>query len=120
MQLRRCCHTYIEKVFSNFRSFDTEQKSWETREPLPYLMKNLSAVELNGLIYVAGAIEGTTNYTSNFWCYDPTENVWTEKPHTCIDDQEIILRKVKQSIFICNHFMIYDVSLNRWKKVCWR
>lgn len=81
-------------------------------------MKNLSAVELNGLIYVAGAIEGTTDYTSNFWCYDPNGNTWTEKPHTCIDDQELILRKLKQSIFIINHFMIYDVSLNRWKKVC--
>lgn len=81
-------------------------------------MKNLSAVELNGLIYVAGAIEGTTDYTSNFWWYDPNGNTWTEKPHTCIDDQELILRKLKQSIFIINHFMIYDVSLNRWKKVC--
>lgn len=80
-------------------------------------MKQLSAVKVNGSIYVAGEIISTENYSSNFWCYNPIGDEWTEKPHTCVETGEIVLRKFNQSIFICNHFMVYDVASNRWKKV---
>lgn len=118
------CIRYIFKWFDSFTNkfriyVDSilKKNHGKTREPLPYQMKKLSAVEMNGLIYVAGAITSTDDYSSNFWCYNPNENVWTEKPHTCVEGADLFLRKIKESIFICNHFMIYDVSLNRWKKV---
>lgn len=97
-----------------------EKKAWEMMKPLPYRMSQLSAVELNGLIYVSGNIDPSEEYSSNFWCYDPNRNLWTEKSHTNLDERDIVLCKTKQSIFICNHhvgLLKYDVALNRWSKV---
>lgn len=83
-------------------------------------MSQLSAVELNGMIYVAGNIDRSEDHSSNFWCYDPNRNVWNEKAHTNLDGHKLVLCKTKQTIFLCNHLvglLKYDAAVNRWSKV---
>lgn len=110
-----------EKAFRIFfRSFDTERKLWECQDSLPCRMSRLSAVEVNGLIYVAGRIGRTEDYSSNFWCHDPKMNVWIEKAHTNLDGHSCKLCKAQHNLFICNQnvgALKYDVALNRWTKV---
>lgn len=87
---------------------------------MPQRMGRLSVIELDGLIYVAGEIVETENYTSNFWCYDPNRDDWTEKAHTNLDKERIVLVKSHHSICICMTkvgFVKYDVAMNRWTKV---
>lgn len=67
---------------------------WEMRESLPRKMKDVTMVEMNGLIYVVGKIKNTQNHASNFWCYNPNKNVWSEKAQTTLGKQEIVLLKV--------------------------
>lgn len=58
------------------------------------------------------------NYASNFWCYDSNRNVWTEKKHTNLDEQDLV--KLNTTILICttrNGLMKYDVKFDRWTKV---
>lgn len=86
-------------------------------------MNDLSAVELDGLIYVAGTIKRTQKNASNFWCYDPYRNIWTEKAHPNFNKGEIELVKVKEKICIGNtaaRLIRYDVARNRWTKVLTR
>lgn len=81
---------------------------------------DLSAVEMDGLIFITGKIEKTQNYASNFWCYDPSENVWTAKAHTNLDKRGLELFKSLGSICVCKTgvgFVKYDLATNRWTKV---
>lgn len=83
-------------------------------------MANASVVELDGLIYVTGKIKKSQNHASNFWCYDPNRNVWTEKAHTNLNAELVVLVKVDGSICICQNklgFYKYAVALDRWTKV---
>lgn len=100
---------------------------WEKRESLPHRIGNLSMIELNGLIYVVGRLKRTQNCTSNFWCYNPISNVWTEKAHTTVKKWspyqfvEINLVKIDETICISNTeigFIKYDSAANRWTEVC--
>lgn len=83
-------------------------------------MSNLSAIELDGLIYVVGTIERTQNFATNFWCYDPKTNVWTEKANNNCIKEPIDLIKFDESICICDGdvgLMKYDKALNGWTEV---
>lgn len=83
-------------------------------------MKNLSAIELDGLIYVVGNIERTQNIATNFWCYDPKTNEWFEKANCYCIKLRIDLIKVNGSICVCDYhvgFMRYDDALNSWIQV---
>lgn len=104
----------------NLRSFNRERELWKRHEPLPYKMKNLSVIVMDGFIYAAGQIMETENYSSNFLCYNPDQQLWTEKAHTNINQHKVILVMVGQSICVCNTevgFMRYDALYNRWNKV---
>lgn len=81
-------------------------------------MAYLSAVELNGLIYVAGHIDPARKYPSNFWFYDPDQNEWTVNEQ--IDYSYPYITKVKENICIFNGkagFKMYDLAMDHWKPV---
>lgn len=79
-------------------------------------MKVHSAVELNDMIFVTC----NSGSRSNFWCYEPNKNKWTERAP---NPSGRTLLTVKQNI--CSTFDyfdsiivgIYDCALNSWKTV---
>lgn len=102
------------------RSFDIKRIRWQIFQPLAFRMQQISAIELNGLMYLTGTVDRSENDTSNFWCYDPYRNVWSEKACIELGGAKIVLCKAQRSIFVCNHhvgFLLYDETLDEWVKV---
>lgn len=101
-------------------SFDTEEKLWEVRAPLPFSADKYSAIEMNGLLYVSGI-----EYNSlQMWSYAPEQNLWTEHAHIRTrnenDIETIVLSKMKERLCLYNHqigFYMYDIGHDRWTKV---
>lgn len=101
-------------------SFANERKRWQIFHPLAFRMEQLSTVQLDGLMYIAGIVDHSENDSSNFWCYDPNRNIWIEKAHIDLDGDKIHLCKAKHSIFVCNHqvgCLKYDEIADRWSQV---
>ncbi len=63
------------------RTYDPDTDSWSTGAASPILLHHMQAVELDGLIYVIGAMTG------NFPSEDPVENVYIYDP---LDDSWIV------------------------------
>lgn len=61
-----CLYYNIYQILITFR-FDTEKQIWQSCEPLPFGPNKYTAVELNGMIYVA--------WFSDFYRYDTPKDL---------------------------------------------
>lgn len=103
-----------------FFSFDTVEKLWEVRAPLPFSADSYSAVEKDGSIYVSGSEYNLIK----FWCYAPEQNLWTENAGIRTgeekDVENIALFKMKGRVCLSNRhigFHTYGPDIDRWIKV---
>lgn len=94
--------------------------SWQAISPIPSRMARPHSIELNGLIYVAGISQQLHSNLSEFWCYDPPRNEWTQKEGFNIDFVHPHMFKTKQNICAFSgsgNFKTYDSAMNSWKMV---
>lgn len=90
---------------------------WQAMRSVPSSITRPSLIELNGLIYVAGQYPQT-----QFWCYDPTRNEWTQKAGFGSNNHTLPhIFKIKQNICTLSSnsggSKIYDLAMNCWKTV---
>lgn len=68
---------------NNVRSYDPVAAQWRTGAASPILLHHFQAVELDGLIYIVGAMTGqccTEPPAPNVYIYDPLADRWTTGP----------------------------------------
>ena len=91
------------------RTYDPGADSWSTGAASPILLHHMQAVELDGLIYVVGAMTGDfpgEDPVENVYIYDPLDDSWIEGP-------ELPLERLRGSSGVAVHDgLIYWISGN--------
>lgn len=106
--------------------FDTENNVWQPFKSMPTARYNYAAVECNGKIYVAGGLDGSTNFINTFCCYDPSNDSWVGKANL-MNNENVWLAKSEEFIYMINEnrtVQRYDTNQNictqvivHWKSI---
>lgn len=111
-------HYFIKSCF--YLSFDIGKHVWEPRRKMPKAVSGYAAIEFDGKIYVTGGSDGT-NYSHQFYCYDPNANLWFEKSYINGDRQNPAFGKTHQNLYAFGSNKTvhqYDIARDIWTMVC--
>lgn len=98
---------------------------WSTKAGMPTPRYAAAAAELNGLIYVVGGIDSSTNSVSTNQCYDPSTDTWTTKRGYAASVRSLTLAAVDGKLYGFGGYTaqvanftggagIYDPASNSW------
>lgn len=87
---------------------------------MPKAIYGYVATEFGGKIYVAGGFDSSNNYSYQFYCYDPSTNLWTEKSYINGDKTNPALAKTKHHLYAFGNNKTvhqYDLTRDIWTMV---
>jgi N-acetylneuraminic acid mutarotase len=90
--------------------------SWSTAAPMPIYRSEMSAAVLNGKIYVAGGLAGSSPQyeatTDAFQAYDPATNTWAEAPRMPDNLHHLGIASLDGSIYVTGGYDDSDFNVD--------
>ena len=100
--------------------YSIDRNEWTFISSLPDKRKSSSACEHSGKVYVSGGRTDNETVTS-MWCYDITQDVWSERAQMLVPHAGHVMIPVKNKIYVMDRtntgVECYDIQTDEWTKV---
>ncbi len=70
---------YYPPASRTVEAYDPATNSWSTKAPMPSDRGNFGIGVVNGILYVVGGFDGSSNESATMDAYDPATNIWSPR-----------------------------------------